>query len=119
MVLTQLLLLSFILIIFIILTLLALNIDHLGRFLSGKELREFSGISSHKNTIKDISRWINQHTQSESYSELVTKICPVEAITQVTVPEMFLVISENRCLGYACLECLRLILLRKLQNENS
>ncbi len=119
MVLTQLLLLSFILIIFVLLTLLAVNIDRLGRFLSRNELWEFTQTLPHKETIRDISRQINKHVQSESYSKTVIKICPVEAITLVTVPEKFLVVSENQCLGYACLECLRLILLIQLQGEKS
>lgn len=119
MVLTQLLLLSIILIVFVILALLALNIDYLGRFLSRKELRKYSDITPYKNMIRDISHQINQHSQVESISKRVAEICPVEAITLVTVPDKFLAVSENRCLGYACLECLRLIYLMQLKHEEN
>ncbi len=103
----QLLFLSFVIIIFVLLTLLALNIDLLIRFLSREESWEFAKTSLYKKTIRDINRKINLHTQSESSVKDLIRKCPVEAITLVSVPEKDLIVSEIRCLGDTCLECLR------------
>lgn len=104
---TQLLFLSFVLIIFVLLTLLAFNIDLLIRLLSREEPWEFAKTSLYKKTIREINRKINLHAQSESSVKDLIRKCPVEAITLVTIPEKHLIASEIRCLGYACLECLR------------
>ena len=103
----QFLFLSFVIIIFVLLTLLALNIDLLIRLLSREESWEFAKTSLYKKTIRDINRKINLKAQSESSSKDLIRKCPVEAITLVAVPEKHLIVSEIRCLGYACLECLR------------
>ena len=72
-----------------------------------------------KNTITDISRQINLHIESESFRKAVISVCPVNAITLLAAPEQHLIVSEKRCLGYACLECLRLILLQQFEREKS
>ncbi|MHA2245179.1 MAG: hypothetical protein ACXADY_09430 [Candidatus Hodarchaeales archaeon] len=104
---TQLLFLSFILIILVLLSLLALNIDLLIRILSRKESWEFGKTDLYRKIIGDINRKINLHAQSESSVKDLIRKCPVEAITLVVVPEKHLIVSEIRCLGYSCLECLR------------
>lgn len=106
---TQLLFLTFILIIFVILTLIALNIDLLNRFFSRKVSWEFRRTPLHETTIKDINHQINSCVLSENLAKKLIRICPVEAITLIAEPEIHLLVLENRCLGYACLECLRLI----------
>lgn len=115
----QLLFLSFILIIFLLLVLLALNIDLLSGFLSREDSRKFMETWLDKNTITDISRQINLHIESESFRKAVISVCPVEAITLLAAPEQHLIVSEKLCLGYACLECLRLILLQQFEREKS
>jgi len=115
----QLLFLSFILIVFLLLVLLALNIDLLNGFLSRGDSRKFMETWLDKNTITDISRQINLHVESESFRKTVISVCPVEAITLLAAPEQHFIVSKKRCLGYACLECLRLILLQQFEREKS
>ncbi len=113
----QIQLVFFILIVFVLLTLLALNIYLVSRFFSRNKFTEFTKKSPHKNTIQNISHQINLHTQLKNFENTVIGVCPVAAITLERTPEKLLIVSEKRCLGEACLECLRLILLKKIESE--
>ncbi|MFX1286415.1 MAG: hypothetical protein ACFFB5_22460 [Promethearchaeota archaeon] len=109
---SQLLFISFILFIFLLMTLLAFNIYLVSRLFFKKESAKFSTNLPHKTTIQNISRQINLHGQSMDF-EKVIEACPFEAISLVTTPEKQIIISQKRCLGEACLECLRLIFLKQ------
>ena len=111
---TQLLFLSFILILLILFILLALDIDFLSRLFSHEKYWPFTKTSSHKEDIGDISRLINM--ESKGLAEKVIRMCPVNAITQ---SGELLNISEAHCLGYACGECLRLIQYNEIQKQAS
>ncbi|MFX1505326.1 MAG: hypothetical protein ACFFDC_04335 [Promethearchaeota archaeon] len=111
---TQLLFLSFILILLVLFILLALDIDFLGRLFSREKYWPFTKTSSHKNNIGDISHLIN--LESKGLAEKLIRICPTNAITQ---SEKLLKISETHCLGYTCIECLRLIQYDKIQKETN
>jgi ferredoxin-like protein FixX len=111
---TQLLFLSFILILLVLFTLLALDIDFLSRLFSHEKYWPFTKTSSHKSHIEDISRLIN--IESKGLEKKVIRICPVNAITQIGE---VLQISETDCLGYACGECLQLIQYDKIQKQVS
>ncbi|UCG90640.1 MAG: hypothetical protein JSU57_02620 [Candidatus Heimdallarchaeota archaeon] len=116
---SQLLFMSFILIIFFLLTLLALNIYLVSRLFSRKESAKFTIKSPNKKTIQNISHQINLRVQLENFEKTVIEVCPVKAITLVNAPKKHFLISENRCLGEACLECQRLILLKQFEIERS
>ncbi len=113
----QLLFLSFILIIFVLLILLALDIDYLSRLFSHEESWNFTKTFSRKKDVGDINRQINLNVQSKSFVEKLIRICPAKAITKSNGHEEQMIISETQCLGYACRECLRLVLLTRYETE--
>lgn len=113
----QLLFLSFILIIFVLLILLALDIDYLSRLFSHEESWNITKTSSHKKDVGDINRQINLNVQSKSFVEKLIRICPADAITKSNGAEEQMIISETQCLGNACHECLRLVLLTRYKME--
>ncbi|UCG02255.1 MAG: hypothetical protein JSW11_22020 [Candidatus Heimdallarchaeota archaeon] len=116
---SQLLFLSFILIIFILLILLALDIDFLGRLFLREESWPFPKTSSHENDVEDIRRQINLKVPQKNLVERLIRICPVEAITKSSGPEDPIIISETQCLGYSCRECLRLVFSTHYNTEAS
>jgi ferredoxin-like protein FixX len=113
---TQLLFLSFILILLVLFILLALDIDFLSRLFSHEEYWTVTKTSSHKNNVGDINRLINLSVESNILAEKLIRICPVNAITP---SGELLKISEKHCLGYACSECVRLIHYNKIQKQLS
>jgi len=104
----QLLLLSFLIIIFVILILIALDIDYLSRLFS-REVQTFPKSSFHTDVV-DISRQINLNVQSKSTIDKLIQLCPVNAISKPNKSQEGITISETQCLGYSCRECIRLVL---------
>ncbi|MFX0182451.1 MAG: hypothetical protein ACFE95_05135 [Candidatus Hodarchaeota archaeon] len=96
----------FILIVFSLLTLLALTIDLLNRFLFRKELENIHLPLPIRAQIDDIVIQINSHEFSEKKIEHLIALCPVGAIASINEPESLLEISDKKCLGYSCLKCL-------------
>lgn len=96
----------FILTVFLLLTLLALTIDLLNRFLFGKELENIPLPLPIRAQIEDIVIQINSHEFSDKQIDRLIAICPVGAITSINEPESLLEISDKKCLGYSCLKCL-------------
>lgn len=113
----QLLFLSFILIIFALLILLALDIDFLSRLFSNEESWPFTNTSSHEKDVEDITHQINLNVQSKNLIDKLIRICPVNAINQAGELKEEIQISKTQCLGYSCRECLRLVLSIKYQNK--
>ena len=108
-------LLSFFLLgLFLVLTLIALNIDLLNRYFSKEDILQSKKDISFETYIDNISKEINSHVLTEVLATKIMSACPVEAFTIETSPEIHLVISENKCLGYACLQCLQEIISAKL-----
>ncbi|MFX0124910.1 MAG: hypothetical protein ACFFAE_14865 [Candidatus Hodarchaeota archaeon] len=116
---TQLLFLSFILLVFVLLILLALDVDYLSRLFSHGESWPFSKASSHKNDVGEINRQINLTVQSKNLTKKLIRICPVNAIVGSNEPEEYIIVSETQCLGYACRECLRFVLLKRHNMETN
>ena len=65
--------------------------------------------ASFKTSIDNITLEINSVTVSENFAVKIVSICPVGAITLIEVPEIHLKISDSKCLGYACLQCIQLL----------
>ncbi len=108
-------LLSFFLLgLFLVLTLIALSIDLLNRYFSKEDILLSKKDISFEKYIDNISKEINSHVLTEILATKIMSACPVEAFTIKTSPEIHLVISENKCLGYACLQCLQAIISAKL-----
>ena len=108
-------LLSFFLLgVFIVLTLIALNIDFLNRYFSKEDILLSKKEFSFETYLDNISKEVNSHDLTEVLATKIMSACPVEAFTIETSPEIHLVISENKCLGYACLQCLQAIISAKL-----
>jgi hypothetical protein len=73
---------------------------------------------SFKASVENISQEINSHILSEIMATKIISSCPVDAFTLVTEPEMHLLISETKCLGYACLQCLQTLISKEDQSYN-
>lgn len=112
---SEVVLLSFFLLgLFIVLTLIALNIDLLNRYFSKEDILPSKKDITFETYIDNISKEINSHVLTELIATKIMSACPVEAFTLETSPDIHLVISENKCLGYACLQCLQTIISAKL-----
>ncbi|MFX0085058.1 MAG: hypothetical protein ACFFAU_05230 [Candidatus Hodarchaeota archaeon] len=90
---------------FFLLTFVALSINFLSRILTRRKPKKSRKETSFKTSIENISQEINSHVLTEVLATKVISSCPVDAFTLVTSPKVHLLISETKCLGYACLQC--------------
>lgn len=102
-------LLMFLLGLFLLLVLIALNFDLLANYLAKNEQEEVPFDHSFEKTIENISLEINSYQLSEDRVAKLISICPVEAISSMNPSEIHITISDTKCLGYACLRCVQLL----------
>ncbi len=100
----------FLLGLFLLLTFIALYIDYLSRLLTRRKPEKSRKDTSFKASIENISQEINSHVLSEVLATKIISSCPVDAFRLVTSPKVQLLISETRCLGYACLQCFQTLI---------
>jgi len=111
--------LSFFLIgLFLLLTFIAFYIDFLNRFLTRKKFGKSRQATIFRTFIKNISQEINSNFLSEIEATKIMSSCPVDAFTLVTSPKVHLFISDSKCLGYACLQCLQSLISNEDQFHN-
>lgn len=94
-----------------------MDIDYFNRFLSQEKYWKIAPKPYIKKDIGEIIQQLNSHIQSESLARRSVQICPVEALKLIRDHKKNLMISEKRCLGDTCLECLKLIPSQSTKSE--
>ena len=101
----SLVLLLFLIGLFLLLTFIAFYFNLLTNYFTNNSNENFF-----IRNIETISYKINSVELSEETATKIMSICPVEAITLVNPSEIQLMVSDAKCLGYACLRCVQLLL---------
>jgi hypothetical protein len=102
-------LLLFLLGLFFLLVLIALNIDLIANYLTKNEIADTPQYYTFKERIENISNEINSYQLSDEMATKLISICPVEAISLLNIAEFQLKISDIKCLDYGCLRCIQLL----------
>ncbi len=90
---------------FLLLTFIAFYFNLLTNYIANNPNENFF-----MRNVETISYEINSVELSEEAATKILSICPVEALTIANPSEIQLMISDTKCLGYACLRCVQLLL---------